>query len=124
MSLLKKQKKISNIGIINIKSTSNNTLITLTDLLGNVLAWASSGTVGFKGTRKKTIYAAQSVAYSIAQKTLDFGIKSLNINLMGQGISKESIIKTLNLMGLSILSITDKTAIAFNGCRPAKKRRI
>ena len=94
MSILKKSKKISNIGIITIKSTSNNTLITLTDLLGNVLTWASAGTAGFKGTRKKTLYAAQSVAYIIAQKTLDFGIKKLYINLMGQGISKEPIIKT------------------------------
>ena len=124
MSILKKIKKHLTTGILTIKSTSNNTLLTLTDINGNVLTWASSGMAGFKGTRKKTLYAAQSVAYIIAQKTLDLGIKNLYINLMGQGISKEPIIKTLNLIGLSILSITDKTAIPFNGCRPPKKRRI
>jgi small subunit ribosomal protein S11 len=124
MSTLKKQKKHIKVGIAVIKSTANNTLVTLTDLLGNTLLCISAGTVGFKGARKTTLYAAQSITALFVSKLGDFGIKTLHIIFRGQGNIKEPLLKTLQHSRLIIPSITDQTALAFNGCRPPKKRRI
>jgi small subunit ribosomal protein S11 len=107
----KKQKKlVVNVGIANIKSTFNNTIITIADILGNTICWASSGTSGFKGARKNTPFAAQSAARNAALKA--------------RGNGRETSIRALKSAGLNIVSIEDKTAIAHNGCRPPKKRRL
>jgi small subunit ribosomal protein S11 len=120
----KKQKKIVNIGIANIKTTFNNTIITICDILGNTLCWASSGTSGFKGSRKNTPFAAQTAAKNAAVKALELGMEKVEIIIKGRGNGRESSIRALKLAGLSIVSIEDKTGVAHNGCRPPKKRRL
>lgn len=120
----KKQKKIVNIGIANIKTTFNNTIITICDILGNTLCWASSGTSGFKGSRKNTPFAAQTAAKNAAGKALELGMEKVEIIIKGRGNGRESSIRALKLAGLSIVSIEDKTGVAHNGCRPPKKRRL
>ena len=120
----KKQKKIVNIGIANIKTTFNNTIITICDILGNTLCWASSGTSGFKGSRKNTPFAAQTAAKNAAVKALELGMEKVEIIIKGRGNGRESSIRALKLAGLSIVSIEDKTGVANNGCRPPKKRRL
>ena len=120
----KKQKKIVNIGIANIKTTFNNTIITICDILGNTLCWASSGTSGFKGSRKNTPFAAQTAAKNAATKALELGMEKVEIIIKGRGNGRESSIRALKLAGLSIVSIEDKTGVAHNGCRPPKKRRV
>jgi len=120
----KNQKKIVNIGIANIKTTFNNTIITICDILGNTLCWASSGTSGFKGSRKNTPFAAQTAAKNAAVKALELGMEKVEIIIKGRGNGRESSIRALKLAGLSIVSIEDKTGVAHNGCRPPKKRRL
>ena len=120
----KKQKKIVNIGIANIKTTFNNTIITICDILGNTLCWASSGTSGFKGSRKNTPFAAQTAAKNAAVKALELGMEKVEIIIKGRGNGRESSIRALKLAGLAIVSIEDKTGVAHNGCRPPKKRRL
>jgi small subunit ribosomal protein S11 len=120
----KKQKKIVNIGIANIKTTFNNTIITICDILGNTLCWASSGTSGFKGSRKNTPFAAQTAAKNAAAKALELGMEKVEIIIKGRGNGRESSIRALKLAGLAIVSIEDKTGVAHNGCRPPKKRRL
>lgn len=120
----KKQKKTASIGIANIKTTFNNTIITICDILGNTICWASSGTVGFKGTRKKTPFAAQTVAKNAATKAMELGMQKIEVVIKGRGNGRETSIRALKSAGLTILSIEDKTAIAHNGCRPPKKRRL
>jgi small subunit ribosomal protein S11 len=120
----KKQKKIVNIGIANIKTTFNNTIITICDILGNTLCWASSGTSGFKGSRKNTPFAAQTAAKNAATKALELGMEKVEIIIKGRGNGRESSIRALKLAGLSIVSIEDKTGVAHNGCRPPKRRRV
>lgn len=120
----KKQKKIFLVGIANIKSTFNNTIITISDILGNTLCWASSGTSGFKGARKNTPFAAQSAARNAAIKAIEFGMEKIEVIIKGRGNGRESSIRALKSAGLNIVSIEDKTGIAHNGCRPPKKRRL
>jgi small subunit ribosomal protein S11 len=120
----KKQKKSVQIGIANIKTTFNNTIVTITDILGNTLCWASSGTSGFKGARKNTPFAAQSAARNAALKAIDLGMEKIEIVLKGRGNGRETSIRAIKSAGLNILSIEDRTAIAHNGCRPPKKRRL
>ena len=120
----KKQKKIVNIGNANIKTTFNNTIITICDILGNTLCWASSGTSGFKGSRKNTPFAAQTAAKNAAAKALELGMEKVEIIIKGRGNGRESSIRALKLAGLAIVSIEDKTGVAHNGCRPPKKRRL
>jgi len=120
----KKQKKIVTIGIANIKTTFNNTIITICDILGNTLCWASSGTSGFKGSRKNTPFAAQTAAKNAASKAMELGMEKIEIVIKGRGNGRESSIRALKLAGLSIVSIEDKTGVAHNGCRPPKKRRL
>jgi small subunit ribosomal protein S11 len=124
MSKQKKQKKVGNIGIANIKTTLNNTIITISDILGNTLCWSSSGTSGFKGARKKTPFAAQLAAKNVALKALEMGLEKVEIILKGRGGGRESSIRALKNAGLNILSIQDKTSLPHNGCRPPKKRRL
>ena len=120
----KKQKKSVQIGIANIKTTFNNTIVTITDILGNTLCWASSGTSGFKGARKNTPFAAQSAARNAALKALELGMEKIEIVIKGRGNGRETSIRAIKSAGLNILSIEDRTAIAHNGCRPPKKRRL
>ncbi len=107
-----------------IKSTFNNTIVTITDNKGNVLTWASGGSVGFKGARKSTPYAAQLAATEAAKKALDMGIKKVGVLVKGPGAGRESAIRALQAAGLKITSIRDITPIPHNGCRPPKRRRV
>jgi small subunit ribosomal protein S11 len=120
----KKQKKVVSVGIASVKTTFNNTLITISDILGNTLCWSSSGSSGYKGAKKSTPYAALSAAKNAALKAKEFGMEKIEIVLKGRGNGRESSIRAFKAVGLNILSIEDKTSVAHNGCRPPKKRRL
>jgi small subunit ribosomal protein S11 len=107
-----------------IQSTFNNTIITLTDPQGNVIAWGSSGTAGFKGSRKGTAYAAQRAAEAAAKKGMEHGLRQVDVYVKGPGSGREAAIRSLQAAGLNITSIRDVTPIPHNGCRPPKRRRI
>ena len=107
-----------------IKSTFNNIIITITDKQGNVLTWSSGGSVGFKGSRKSTPYAAQLAATEAAKRALDMGLKKVGVLVKGPGAGRESAIRALQAAGLQITSIRDITPIPHNGCRPPKRRRV
>ena len=110
--------------IAHIKATFNNTMITITDTSGETLVWASAGTVGFKGTRKSTPFAAQRAAETVAQAAKKYGINEIEIRVNGPGSGRESAITALQSAGLRIQSIEDVTPLPHNGCRPPKKRRV
>jgi small subunit ribosomal protein S11 len=120
----KKQKKSIPLGIANIQSTFNNTIVTISDSVGNTICWASSGTSGFKGARKNTPFAAQSAARNAALKALEVGMQKVEVVLKGRGNGRETSVRALRAVGLTILSIEDKTSLPHNGCRPPKKRRL
>jgi len=120
----KKQKKASLVGIVNIKTTFNNTIVTISDLLGNTICWASSGSSGFKGARKNTPFAAQTAARNAALKAIELGMEKIEIVIKGRGNGRETSVRALKSTGLNIISIEDKTSIPHNGCRPPKKRRL
>jgi len=120
----KKQKKSITVGIANIKTTFNNTIITICDILGNTLCWDSSGTSGFKGARKNTPFAAQTAAKNVAIKAMELGMEKVEVVVKGRGSGRETSVRALKTAGLNILSISDKTNIPHNGCRPPKKRRL
>jgi small subunit ribosomal protein S11 len=122
--LRKKQKKSVSIGIANIKTTFNNTIVTISDILGNTVCWASAGSSGFKGARKNTPFAAQSAARNAAAKAIELGMQKIEVIIKGRGNGRETSVRALKSAGLNILSIEDKTPIAHNGCRPPKKRRL
>lgn len=111
-------------GVAHVKATFNNTMITITDTSGETLAWASAGTVGFKGTRKSTPFAAQRAAERVAHAAKKFGLRDIDIRVKGPGSGRESAITALQAAGLRIQSIEDVTPLPHNGCRPAKKRRV
>ena len=117
------KKKLSS-GIAHITSSFNNTIITITDDKGNALAWSSSGHKGFKGSRKSTPYAAQIAADSAASKALEFGMKTLSVEVKGPGSGRETALRALQARGFKILSIKDTTPMPHNGTRPPKKRRV
>ena len=107
-----------------ISSTFNNTLVTLTDPEGNVVAWSSSGSVGFKGSRKSTAFAAQRVSEAAARKAMDNGMRQVEVLIRGPGAGREAAIRALQTSGLTVTSIRDVTPIPHNGCRPPKRRRV
>ena len=111
-------------GIAHIQATFNNTIVTITDPNGNVISWASAGTVGFKGSRKSTPFAAQLTARSAAKKATDIGLKEVKVYVKGPGAGRESAIRSLQAAGLQINMIKDVTPIPHNGCRPPKRRRV
>jgi small subunit ribosomal protein S11 len=122
----KKRKPRRNVtsGIAYIQATFNNTTVTITDTRGDTLCWASSGTCGFKGSRKSTPFAGQCAAQQAAEKALKFGVKEVDVKVKGPGSGRESAITALQAAGLSVKSIEDCTPIPHNGCRPRKKRRV
>jgi len=120
----KKQKRIVSDGVVHIHSTFNNTLVTITDQVGNVLAWSSAGSVGFKGSRKGTPYAATQAALNAGNAAKTVGMRSLDVRVKGPGSGRESAIRALQTVGLEVKSIRDVTPIPHNGCRPPKRRRV
>ncbi len=120
----KKEKKNINVGAAHIQATFNNTIVSITDQTGNVVAWSSSGSLGFKGSRKGTPYAAQMAAETAAKKAMDFGMKQLDVFVKGPGAGRESAIRALQAAGLDINLIKDVTPVPHNGCRPPKRRRV
>lgn len=122
-----KKKKIhltSTLGIVHVKSTFNNTIVTITDFSGNTLAWASAGTVGFKGTKKSTPYAAQIASFEAAKKAKDVGLTDVEVLVKGPGPGREAAIRSIQAAGLNVKKVKDVTPSPHNGCRPRKKRRV
>ena len=124
ISRKKKKKSVDPHGIAHIKSTFNNTHVTLTDRLGNVIIWEKAGTSGFRGSRKSTAFAATMAAEKAAQTALSMGLSSVDVEVKGPGAGRESAIRALAVAGLQITSIKDVTPLPHNGCRPPKRRRV
>ncbi len=120
----KRERKVIPSGKAYIQSTFNNTIVTLTDPQGNVIAWGSAGTAGFKGSRKSTPYAAQLAAQATAKKAMEQGLRQVEVFVKGPGSGREAAIRSLQSSGLYVISIMDVTPIPHNGCRPPKKRRV
>ena len=120
----KKEKKNITTGIAHINSSFNNTKVLISDVQGNAIAWSSSGTMGFKGSRKATPYAAQLAAEDAGKKAQEHGMKSLDVHVQGPGSGRESALRALSAIGMNVTSIRDVTPIAHNGCRPPKRRRV
>jgi small subunit ribosomal protein S11 len=120
----KKEKKNVPVGLVHVQASFNNTIVTITDTVGNVLAWSSSGSLGFRGSRKGTPYAAQQASMTAANKAKESGLRSVNVNVSGPGAGRESAVRALSTAGLEVRSIRDRTPIPHNGCRPPKKRRV
>ncbi|MFH1731082.1 MAG: 30S ribosomal protein S11 [Planctomycetota bacterium] len=120
----KRLRRVSSQAIATIKATFNNTVISITDLDGDVLCWASAGTIGFKGSRKSTPFAAQRTAESAAEKAQKLGVRQIEVRVKGPGSGRESAIRALQAAGLEIKAIEDVTPLPHNGCRPKKRRRV
>jgi len=120
----KKEKKNVPAGIVHVQATFNNTIITVTDPVGNVVAWSSSGSLGFRGSRKGTPFAAQQASLTAASKAKDCGMRSVEVRVSGPGSGRESAVRALATAGLEVRHIKDVTPIPHNGCRPPKKRRV
>jgi small subunit ribosomal protein S11 len=120
----KREKRVLGYGHVHVKSTFNNTIVTVTDSNGDVVAWASAGTVGFKGTRKSTPFAAQVAADNVAQRAKEMGMQRVDVFVKGPGSGRETAIRALQAAGLEVGSIKDVTPIPHNGCRPPKRRRV
>ena len=124
--VIRKRRERKNVerGCAHIRATFNNTIVTITDVAGNAISWASSGELGFKGSRKSTPYAAQVVAEAAARGAVDHGMKSVDVFVKGPGSGRESAIRAIQTAGLNITTIKDVTPIPHNGCRPPKRRRV
>jgi small subunit ribosomal protein S11 len=120
----KREKRVLNYAHVHIKSSFNNTIVTVTDTKGDVVAWASAGTAGFKGTRKSTPFAASVAADTVAQKAKEMGVTRVDVFVRGPGSGRETAIRALQAAGLEVGSIKDVTPIPHNGCRPVKRRRV
>ncbi len=120
----RREKKNITSGVAHVRASFNNTMITITDAQGNTIAWSSSGTKGFKGSRKSTPYAAQVAAEDAGKKAMDHGMKILEVQVCGPGSGRESALRALQAVGLQITAIRDVTPIPHNGCRPRKRRRV
>ena len=120
----KKQTKNVDKGAVHIQASFNNTVVTFTDLAGNTISWSSAGSLGFKGARKGTPFAAQSAAEQVAKKSMDQGMKKVEVYIKGPGSGRETAIRAIQAAGLEITLIKDVTPIPHNGCRPPKKRRV
>ena len=120
----KKEKKSIGNGIAYIQSTFNNTIITITDTLGNVIAWSSAGNQGFKGSRKSTPFAAQNAVAEAAKKAMDHGMRKVEVQVKGPGPGRESALRALQVAGFEVSRISDVTPLPHNGCKPPKRRRV
>jgi small subunit ribosomal protein S11 len=120
----KKEKKVVPHGLVHIQATFNNTIITITDPLGNVLSWSSSGSLGFRGSRKGTPFAAQQASLTAGGKAKEMGLRTVEVRVAGPGSGRESAVRALAGLGIEVKSIRDVTPIPHNGCRPPKKRRV
>ena len=120
----KKERKNISSGIAHINSSFNNTKILISDAQGNAIAWSSAGTMGFKGSRKSTPYAAQIAAEDAAKKAQEHGLKTIEVEIQGPGSGRESALRALSAIGLIVTTIRDVTPMAHNGCRPPKRRRV
>ena len=120
----KKERKNITSGVAHVAATFNNTMVTITDAQGNAIAWSSSGSQGFKGSRKSTPYAAQVAAEDAGRKAREHGMENLEIEVSGPGSGRESALRALQTVGFSVSSIRDTTAVPHNGCRPRKRRRV
>ncbi|MCL2170215.1 MAG: 30S ribosomal protein S11 [Defluviitaleaceae bacterium] len=120
----RREKKVVNFGQVHIQATFNNTIVTITDMNGNALCWASAGGLGFRGSRKSTPYAAQMASDSAAQAAKEFGLRSVEVYVKGPGSGREAAIRALSAAGLEVTMIKDVTPVPHNGCRPPKRRRI
>jgi small subunit ribosomal protein S11 len=120
----KKEKKIVPSGLVHIQASFNNTIVTFTDPIGNVLAWSSSGSLGFRGSRKGTPFAAQQASLTAANKVKEYGLRSVEVRVSGPGSGRESAVRALATAGIEVRNIRDVTPIPHNGCRPPKKRRV
>ena len=124
VSRKRREKKLVERGIVHIRSSFNNTIVTITDVAGNALSWASAGGMGFRGSRKSTPYAAQTAAETAAKAAMEHGLKSVEVFVKGPGSGREAAIRALQTAGLEVTMIKDVTPIPHNGCRPPKRRRV
>lgn len=124
MAKKKKEKKTIVEGNVYIQATFNNTIVTITDLKGNALSWCSAGSLGFRGAKKSTPYAAQTTAETATNRARDYGLQIVNVYVKGPGVGRESAIRSLGSLGLKVKTIKDITPIPHNGCRPRKSRRV
>jgi small subunit ribosomal protein S11 len=120
----RRERKNVNYGVAHIKSSFNNTIITITDQQGNTIAWASSGNVGLKGSRKSTPFAAQLAAETVARRAMEHGVRKVDVMVKGPGSGRETAIRTIQNTGIEVVGIKDVTPIPHNGCRPPKRRRV
>jgi len=120
----KKAKRVDSNGIVHIKASFNNTIITITDTKGNVISWGTAGKAGFKGSKKSTPFAAQVAAQATAREAMDLGLRKVEVWVKGPGSGREATIRSIQAAGLEITTIKDVTPIPHNGCRPPKKRRV
>ena len=120
----RKERKVVEKGAAHIRSSFNNTMVTITDLEGNALSWASSGGLGFRGSRKSTPFAAQTAAETAAKAAMEYGLKTVEVYVKGPGQGREAAIRALQTAGLEVVMIKDVTPIPHNGCRPPKRRRV
>ena len=120
----RRDRKNVEVGVAHIRSTFNNTIVTITDTTGNAISWASAGNLGFKGSRKSTPFAAQMAAESAARTAMDHGMKTVEVYVKGPGAGREAAIRSLQSAGLEVSAIRDVTPIPHNGCRPPKRRRV
>ena len=120
----RKERKNVSSGVVHVNSTFNNTMITITDVQGNTIAWASAGKLGFKGSRKSTPYAAQVAAEQVGRAAMEHGMRTVEVEVSGPGAGRESALRALQAAGLQVTSIRDVTPIPHNGCRPPKRRRV
>ncbi len=123
-SFKKKEKKNVPLGTVHVQASFNNTIVTFTDPLGNVLAWSSSGSLGFRGSRKGTPFAAQQASLTAATKAKESGLRAVDVRVSGPGSGRESAVRALATAGIEVRTIKDVTPIPHNGCRPPKKRRV
>jgi small subunit ribosomal protein S11 len=120
----KKEKKVVPVGIVHIQATFNNTIVSVADPTGNIVAWSSAGSLGFRGSRKGTPFAAQQASLTAANKARESGMRSVEVRVSGPGAGRESAVRALATAGIEVRAIKDVTPIPHNGCRPPKKRRV
>jgi small subunit ribosomal protein S11 len=123
-SFKKKEKRVVHSGLVHIQATFNNTIVTISDQEGNTLSWSSAGSLGFRGSRKGTPFAAQQAALTAANKAAESGLRSVDVRVSGPGSGRESAVRALSTAGIEVRVIRDVTPIPHNGCRPPKKRRV